>query len=118
MTGDQRDNSINNTVHINDDMNITNINNTIINSDPKNEVNLNEIIEENEQLKDMFDNLKQLKNRLNNIKKNNSGLLTDIVNKNNKMFILSKIYNEGFHEISKELLKVHEVQLEKLVSSK
>ena len=34
------------------------------------------------------------------------------------MFILSKIYNEGFHEISKELLKVHEVQLEKLVSSK
>ena len=75
-------------------------------------------MEENEQLKEMVDNLNQLKNRLQAMKKNNTNINVEISNRNNKMFILSKIFNEGFHEISKELLKVHEIQLDKLVSSK
>jgi hypothetical protein len=66
----------------------------------------------------MVDDLNQLKNRLQAMKKNNTNINIEISNRNNKMFILAKIFNEGFHEISKELLKVHEIQLDKLVSSK
>jgi hypothetical protein len=78
-------------------------------------VNLTQIVDENENLRELFDDINLLKKRLHGMRKNNTNISKEIANINNKVFLLSRLFNEGFHEISRELLKIHEVQLDKLL---
>jgi hypothetical protein len=81
-------------------------------------VNLTQIVDENENLKELLDDINLHKKRLQGMRKNNTNISKEIANINNKVFLLSKLFNEGFHEISRELLKIHEVQLDKLLKGK
>jgi hypothetical protein len=81
-------------------------------------VNLTQIVDENENLRELLDDINLHKKRLQGMRKNNTNISKEIANINNKVFLLSKLFNEGFHEISRELLKIHEVQLDKLLKGK
>lgn len=93
-------------------------NNNNSNSINNQSINITEIIEDNDYLKEKFENLKILKEKLKLTKKENKFLSTEIANMNTQSFYLAKIFTEGFHELSKELLKIHEIQLDKVVQSK
>ena len=81
-------------------------------------INLNEIIEENEEIKNQYIQIMQLKKIYKNKKKENKNLLKNITEMNTECFTYKKIFNEGIHEIAKELLKLHEMQLDKVINNK
>jgi len=81
-------------------------------------VNLKEIMEENEEIKNQYIKIMQLKKIYNNKRKENKTLLKNIADMNTECFTYKKIFNEGIHEIGKELLKLHEMQLDKVINNK
>ena len=81
-------------------------------------INLNEIIEENEEIKNQYIQIMQLKKIYKSKKKENKTLLKNIADMNTECFTYKKIFNEGIHEIAKELLKLHEMQLDKVINNK
>ena len=81
-------------------------------------VNLKEIMEENEEIKNQYIKIIQLKKIYNNKRKENKTLLKNIADMNTECFTYKKIFNEGIHEIGKELLKLHEMQLDKVINNK
>jgi hypothetical protein len=81
-----------------------------------NSINITEIIEDNTMLRDKFENINSLKQRLKQSKKENKYLSREIAEMNSRVFLLTKIFTEGIHELSKELLKIHEIQLDKIIS--
>jgi hypothetical protein len=81
-------------------------------------INITEIVDENDYLKEKFERINMMKKRLKISKKEIRHLNSEISNMNTKCFYLTKIFTEGMHELSKELLKIHEIQLDKLVNSK
>jgi hypothetical protein len=84
----------------------------------KDSINLNEIIEENEEIKNQYIQIMQLKKIYKSKKNENKMLLKNIAEKNTECFTYKKIFNEGIHEIAKELLKLHEMQLDKVINNK
>ncbi len=80
-------------------------------------INISELIEDNESLKQKFENLKILKDKQRLSKKENKFLSNEIALLNTVFFNQTKIFTEGIHEISKELMKIHEIQLDKIVHS-
>jgi hypothetical protein len=81
-------------------------------------INISELLEDNEILKEKFEHLKALKDKLRLSKKENKFLSNEIAQINTLFFNQTKIFTEGIHEISKELLKIHEIQLDKIVQSR
>ena len=81
-------------------------------------INITELISENENLKEKFHNLKKLKNKFSLIKKEQRYLSNEVAQLNTKYFHLSKLFTEGMHELSKELYKIHEIQLDKVINKK
>ena len=81
-------------------------------------VNLKEIMEENEEIKNQYIKIMQLRKIYNNKRKENKTLLKNIADMNTECFTYKKIFNEGIHEIGKELLKLHEMQLDKVINNK
>ena len=84
----------------------------------KDSINLNEIIEENEEIKNQYIQIMQLKKIYKSKKNENKMLLKNIAEMNTECFTYKKIFNEGIHEIAKELLKLHEMQLDKVINNK
>ena len=80
-------------------------------------VNLNEIIEENEGIRNQYNQIMQLKKIFKKKKKENLNLLKNISEMNTECFSYKKMFNEGMHEIAKELLKLHEMQLDKVINN-
>ena len=80
-------------------------------------VNLNEIIEENEDIRNQYEYILQLKKIYKQKKKENLNLLKNIAEMNTECFSFKKMFNEGMHEIAKELLKLHEMQLDKVINN-
>lgn len=80
-------------------------------------INLNEVIEENEEIRDKYNEIIQLKKIFMNKKKENKNLMKSITEMNTDCFSYKKMFNEGMHEIAKELLKIHEMQLDKVINS-
>jgi hypothetical protein len=80
-------------------------------------VNLNEIIEENESIRNQYNQIMQLKKIFKKKKKENLNLLKNISEMNTECFSYKKMFNEGMHEIAKELLKLHEMQLDKVINN-
>ena len=81
-------------------------------------VNLKEIMLENEEIKNQYFQILQLKKIYKNKKKENKILLKNIADMNTECFTYKRIFNEGIHEIAKELLKLHEMQLDKVINNK
>ena len=100
--------------------NILNINNSITGNRNKSKesISLNEIIEENEEIKNQYIQIMQLKKIYKNKKNENKSLLKNIAEMNTECFTYKKIFNEGIHEIAKELMKLHEMQLDKVINDK
>lgn len=111
-----------------DDMDVTNNNNkTMISRFKYTEygkenvnsiLNITDMVEDNQNLRDKFDNLAMLKDRLKLYKKESKFLSGQISDINSQVFFMTKLFTEGMHELSRELLKVHEIQLDKVISSK
>ena len=80
-------------------------------------VNLNEIIEENEDIRNQYNQILQLKRIYKKKKNENLILLKNISEMNTECFSYKKMFNEGIHEIAKELLKLHEMQLDKVINN-
>ena len=100
--------------------NIINSNNSSIGNknQSRESINLNEIIEENEEIKNQYIQILQMKKIYKSKKKENKLLLKNIADMNTESFTYKKIFNEGIHEIAKELLKLHEMQLDKVINNK
>ena len=98
--------------------NINNNNSSRINYNKSGEsININEIIEENEDIRNQYNQILQLRKIFKSKKKENLNLLKNIAEMNTECFSFKKIYNEGMHEIAKELLKLHEMQLDKVINN-
>ena len=96
-----------------------NENNIINNNNNKSfkSININEIIEENEDIRNQYNQILQLKKIYKMKKKENLNLLKNIAEMNTESFTYKKMFNEGMHEIAKELLKLHEMQLDKVINN-
>ncbi len=83
-----------------------------------NYLNISEILDENFSLKLKYDNLKKLKENLMSLKNKDKTISSRLTELSAESFTLSKIFADGMSEVSKELLKIHELQLDKIISSK
>jgi hypothetical protein len=91
--------------------------NILNNSDKFQEsIKINEIVKENEDIRNQYNRILELKNLYKKKKKENQNLIKSIYKMNNDCFLFKKIFNEGMHEIGKELLKIHELKLDKIIS--
>ena len=79
-------------------------------------IKINEIVKENEDIKNQYERLLELKKNYKIKKKENQKLIKTINEMNTNCFLFKKIFNEGMHEIGKELLKIHELKLDKVIS--
>jgi hypothetical protein len=102
--------------NLNNSFNFTNNNDSLLNEQNFN-LNISEIVEENEDIKNQYQKIIDLKKIYNNKKKENENLIKGITEMNSDIFLFKKIFNEGLHEIAKELLKIHEIQLDKVINS-
>lgn len=103
-----------------EDMNFTANANKTYNSKMKDSsiLNITEFIEENDKLKEKFEIINFLKEKLRLRKKENKYIGNQISKVTSQIHLMASIFNEGMHEISRELLKIHEIQLEKVLKGK
>ena len=79
-------------------------------------IKINEIVKENEDIKNQYERILELKKSYKNKKIQNHKLIKSINEMNTDCFLFKKIFNEGMHEIGKELLKIHELKLDKVIN--
>lgn len=103
-----------------EDMNFTANANKTYNSKMRDSsiLNITEFIEENDKLKEKFEIINFLKEKLRLRKKENKYIGNQISKVTSQIHMMASIFNEGMHEISRELLKIHEIQLEKVLKGK
>ena len=82
-----------------------------------NSINIPEILDKNENLKKKNDKICELKQYLKEKKKENDYLIKNINLLYNNFFKCKKIYREGMHEIAKELLRINEIELDKVINN-
>ena len=82
-----------------------------------NSINIPEILDKNENLKKKNDKVCELKQYLKEKKKENDYLIKNINLLYNNFFKCKKIYREGMHEIAKELLRINEIELDKVINN-
>jgi hypothetical protein len=78
-------------------------------------LNITEFIEDNDKLKEKFEKINYLKEKLRFRKKENKFIGNEISRINSQIYLMANIFTDGMHEISRELLKIHEIQLEKVL---
>ena len=93
---------------------ITNGNNSLVFN---NSINVSEILDKNENLKKKKEKIDELKEYLKEKKNENDYLIKNINKLNNNFFRCKKIYREGMHEIAKELLRINEIELDKVINN-
>ena len=102
----------------NSNINLNNNNSSRIKNNSSGEsININEVIEENEDIRKQYNQILQLRKIFKSKKKENLNLLKNIAEMNTEYFSYKRMYNEGMHEIAKELLKLHELQLDKVINN-
>ena len=82
-----------------------------------NSINVQEILEKNENLKKKKEKIDELKEILKVKKNENDYLIKNINMLNNNYFRCRKIYREGMYEIAKELLRINEIELDKVINN-
>lgn len=73
-------------------------------------INISSAIEENINLKEKFNNIKRLKSNTNLVKNELDKTILKCGTLNQENINLCRIFTDGINEISKEILKIHEVQ--------
>ena len=124
INNSQSINSINYSNMINN-MNFAKINNkqlyrpesNNISTSYENSINIPEILEKNENLRKKKQKIDKMKEILEEKKKENEYLMKNINQMNNNFFKCKKVYNEGMHEIAKELLRINEMELDKVINN-
>ena len=91
-------------------------NSQILNDKIPNSININELIENNNSLKEQYFRILKLRKEYLNKKNANINLVKQITDMNTDSFLFKKIFEEGFYELSKEILKINELQLDKVIS--
>ena len=82
-----------------------------------NNINIPEILEKNENLREKKEKNDKLREILKEKKMENDYLMRNINQMNNNFFKCKKVYNEGMHEIAKELLRINEIELDKVINN-
>ena len=82
-----------------------------------NSINIPAILENNEILRKKKEKVDKLKEILKEKKLENHYLMKNINIMNNNFFKCKKVYNEGMHEIAKELLRINEMELDKVINN-
>ena len=80
-------------------------------------INIPDILEKNENLRKKKEKIDKLRENLQEIKMENDYLMRNINKMNNNFFKCKKVYNEGMHEIAKELLRINEMELDKVINN-
>ena len=79
-------------------------------------ISINEIVKENEDIRNQYNIIDELKKLYKNKRAKNHKLTKFVNEMHTDCFLFKKIFNEGMHEIGKELLKIHELKLDKVIS--
>ena len=80
-------------------------------------IDISEILEKNENMREKMKKIDSLKEFLKEKKEENDFLIKNINQMNNNYFRCKKIYREGMHEIAKELLRINEIELDKVINN-
>jgi hypothetical protein len=80
-------------------------------------INIPEILEKNEKLRKKMEKNIKLREILKEKKDENSYLMRSINLMNNNYFKCKKVYTEGMHEVAKELLRINEMELDKVINN-
>ena len=80
-------------------------------------IDVSEILEKNENMREKMKKIDSLKEFLKEKKEENDFLIKNINQMNNNYFRCKKIYREGMHEIAKELLRINEIELDKVINN-
>ena len=79
-------------------------------------IKINEIVKENEDIKNQYNRILELRKEYKNTKIQNQKMIRTINEMSMDCFLFKKIFNEGMNEIGKELLKIHELKLDKVIN--
>ena len=79
-------------------------------------IKINEIVRDNEDIKNQYNRILELKKEYKNAKSQNERMIKAINEMNMDCFLFKKIFNEGMNEIGRELLKIHELKLDKVIN--
>ena len=79
-------------------------------------IKINEIVKENEDIKNQYNRILELRKEYKNTKFQNQKMIKAINEMSMDCFLFKKIFNEGMNEIGKELLKIHELKLDKVIN--
>ena len=93
---------------------LTNSNNS---SMINNSINISDILEKNEELKKKKEKNVILREYLRDRKNENDYIIKNINQMNNNFFRCKRIYREGMYEIAKELLRINEIELDKVINN-
>ena len=93
---------------------LTNSNNS---SMINNSINISDILEKNEELKKKKEKNDILREYLRDRKNENDYIIKNINQMNNNFFRCKRIYREGMYEIAKELLRINEIELDKVINN-
>ena len=72
-------------------------------------IKINEIVRENEDIKNQYNRILELKKEYKNAKIQNHRMIKTINEMSMDCFLFKKIFNEGMNELGRELLKIHEL---------
>ena len=93
---------------------LTNSNNSSI---VNNSINIPEILDKNEELRQKKEKVDILKEYFKERRNENDYLIKNINQLNNNFFRCKRIYREGMYEIAKELLRINEIELDKVINN-
>ena len=79
-------------------------------------IKISEIVRENEDIKNQYHRILELKKEYKNAKIKNQKMIKTINEMSMDCFLFKKIFNEGMNEIGRELLKIHELKLDKVIN--
>ena len=79
-------------------------------------IKINEIVRENEDIREQYNRILELKKEYKNAKYQNHKMIKAINEMSMDCFLFKKIFNEGMNEIGRELLKIHELKLDKVIN--
>ena len=79
-------------------------------------IKINEIVRDNEDIKNQYHRILELKKEYKIAKSQNQKMIKSINEMSMDCFLFKKIFNEGMNEIGRELLKIHELKLDKVIN--
>ena len=79
-------------------------------------IKINEIVRDNEDIKNQYNRILELKKEYKYAKNKNQKMIKSINEMSMDCFLFKKIFNEGMNEIDRELLKIHELKLDKVIN--